>query len=212
MVPSPEGPTSAITTALVESAIRGEESAIEQLAFLTLQWLRREISCQLQSNGPSTVLDPEDVLQNVLRQVFRSLSTLRNQTAGGFVCWVRTIMLNLIRDALRHKQTRKVALTSSLDANDGSDEQGEGSVLDRTAARDLPADEEMVRKEFALLVSRAAQEVLTPREIQMLELRGSDLKPQEIATQLGTKPGIVSTTITRAKAKVLRKLREEGQL
>ena len=136
----------------------------------------------------------EDMTQEAMVRVWRSIGTLKNPAA--FKGWLRQVITNHFYDQLRKKPRFNVV---SLDAPLGDDED--------SASRDIPdergqPDEMLERKEIVESVQRAI--ALLPdnfRNVLVLrELHG--LPYEDIAQITNSELGTVKSRIARARIKV----------
>jgi RNA polymerase sigma-70 factor (ECF subfamily) len=102
--PTPDTPLLA-TRELLRRAKEGDKPALEQLMSRYLPRLRRWASGRLPMHARS-LLDTADLVQDTLLRVIEGLDRIEVRGPGGFQAYVRTAVLNRIRDEVRWAQRR----------------------------------------------------------------------------------------------------------
>lgn len=100
--PTPGTPDEALdaTRELLHRAKEGDREALEQLMSRYLPRLRRWASGRLPMYARS-LLDTADLVQDTLLRVIEGLDRIEVRGPGGFQAYVRTAVLNRIRDEVR---------------------------------------------------------------------------------------------------------------
>jgi RNA polymerase sigma-70 factor (ECF subfamily) len=175
---------------LIRACQAGETKAFNKLMLRHKNY----IQSQLYKMAPDWREQHEDMTQEAMVRVWRSIGTLKNPAA--FKGWLRQVITNHFYDQLRKKPRFNVV---SLDAPLGDDED--------SASRDIPdergqPDEMLERKEIVESVQRAI--ALLPdnfRNVLVLrELHG--LPYEDIAQITNSELGTVKSRIARARIKV----------
>ena len=163
--------------ALIQST--GRQDASEELVLRLTPRLHGYIRSRLDASAA------EDVLQDVLAAVAKSIATGHDPSRGPVDHWAIRIAHNKVLD--HYRRARPV---ESLDAREDR-----GAEL---AAKGDPIEDALDRQ-IAFDAARVALELLTPVRRSMLVLRYfHGLSYAEIATQLGTTTGTVKTELNRA--------------
>jgi RNA polymerase sigma-70 factor, ECF subfamily len=148
---------------------------------------------------PGSGEEAEDVTQEVFLVMVRGISTFERQREGSFRAWVRGITVNVVRN-YRRRQFRKPAV--ALDACD--------AFLDRLAepnselAREWELDHD--RHIFQKLQG-VVQPAFDPSTWEAFRRFAIDGLP---AAQVAAELGLTVNAVTLAKARILKRLREEA--
>ena len=106
---SPDSPRSgdalAATTDLLRRAKSGDRGALESLAERYLPRLRRWASGRIPTRARS-LFDTVDLVQETLLRTFEHLDRVELRGPGGFEAYVRSALLNRIRDGIRYADRR----------------------------------------------------------------------------------------------------------
>lgn len=103
--PPPPGDALESTTSLLSRAKDGDRSALESLAARYLPRLRRWASGRIPSRARS-LFDTVDLVQEALLRTFEHLDRVELRGPGGFEAYVRSAILNRIRDGIRYADRR----------------------------------------------------------------------------------------------------------
>jgi len=175
---------------LVERARRGSAAAFQSL----VEACERPLyALALQKVGHPE--DAQDVVQDAFLEAYRTLDRLENPEA--FVGWMRRITLSHAYMRLRRRHQRPEQLAGA----------GTGSALEEVAAAtdDLP---DIDPGELSSLVLRAISRVPEAYQLPLMLRYLEKMAPQEIASEMGMKPGTVRVLLHRA-SKLLRERLEE---
>lgn len=157
----------------------------EQLALRLRPYIRRRVASDA---------DTDDVLQEVLLRMYRSLSQLQDDDL--FAPWMYRIARTTIADHLRGRQRHPVAIDSSAAADALSDDGAVFAEDDDKVAREVAA----YLAFFVALLPSPYREAIT-----LTELEGRT--QQQAATMLGISLSGVKSRVQRGRAK-LRQLLE----
>lgn len=175
---------------LVERAAKGDFSAFEELIQLYKQSLWKFVY-RLLNNAE----DANDVIQQILIQVYRGLPGLEN--SARFRSWLFMIARNKSLDHLRKRPSLPF---SSLRGNKsyGEDEEEESPL--QLYADPAPLPDEVVEQQETQRLLLEAIEQLPEKPKQVVLLRYStDLSFAEIGDTLGINENTVKTLFRRAK-------------
>jgi RNA polymerase sigma-70 factor (ECF subfamily) len=188
--------------ALLDAAIGGDTTALEQLLMNHFVALERHLGPRIPTEAKRQ-LGVEDVLQDVLAQVFRDIKQFQSREGASFFAWLKTIADNRLADALKHLGRKKR----------GGDQHRLSSIeFARTSTiftlidvvgydSHLPDDSVQRREaEKAIHIALATlpedqREVLRARYINGLDV-------DQIAEHLGRTPAAIRGLIKRGKAKL----------
>jgi RNA polymerase sigma-70 factor (ECF subfamily) len=107
------------TALLIERARRGDDSAREALFTRFLPVLREWGHRRLPSRARD-LADTEDLVQVTLLRALRRLDEFRPEREGAFLAYLRTILLNAVREEIRRSSRRGTRAEASDDLPDGS--------------------------------------------------------------------------------------------
>lgn len=138
--------------------------------------------------------DAENLVQDVVTTVFRQLPNFQYDRSRSFRGWLRTVTLNTFRTTARKKSSKVKTATASVLEGLASFEEAE-STWDIDYARMLVSQTmEGMKSDFA------------PATWKALELVFTDSTPVDVAA---TQTGVSPWTIYSAKARLLKRLREQ---
>lgn len=103
--PPPPGDALETTTRLLSRAKDGDRAALESLAARYLPRLRRWASGRIPARARS-LFDTVDLVQETLLRTFERLDRVEVRGPGGFEAYVRSAVLNRIRDGVRWADRR----------------------------------------------------------------------------------------------------------
>lgn len=180
---TPPEPSLDATVQLLGRAKAGDRAAIDALMARYLPRLQRWATGRLPARARS-LLDTADLVQETLLRTFEGLDRVEVRGPGGFQAYVRSAVLNRIRDQIRWAARRPGGSDGVPDALPSSDP----SPLDLAIGADLAG-----RYERALAT-------LTPDEQQILHLRIElDYDYEEIFAMTGrASPDAVRMAVRRA--------------
>jgi RNA polymerase sigma-70 factor (ECF subfamily) len=158
------------TTQLVRDYQGGDRSALDVLYGRYMPMLRRWASGRLPPYGRD-VAETEDLVQMAFMRAFKHMDTFEVQHPGSFLVYLRSIMMNLVRDELRRKKVRPQAysvLESLPDTGTSVVEAAVGAEMlanyERALSK-LPEEKRsavMMRIEFDLSYEEIASELELP--------------------------------------------------
>lgn len=186
--------TEETTALLLDRARGGDEAARDRLAARYLPMLRRWAHGRL---PPSTrdLTDTDDLVQVTLFRVLKQIGTFEYGGAGSFLAYLRSTLLNLLRNEIRRVARRgeNLGLDEDLADDDAT------SPLEQAIGR-----ERLERYEAALeaLPQRA-------RELVIMRLE-FDMTHEDIANEMQSTPDAVRMAIKRAVETLARTLGERA--
>jgi RNA polymerase sigma-70 factor, ECF subfamily len=190
-------------TQLIQQAIAGDTTAVGQLLCL----YRPKLSAYLERHFPEDLrgdLEPQDILQDVHFQVFRSIGRFQPQGDEALYRWLIAIARNLLTDALRKQHALKRGWGRRADLDRGGDQHIARMLQQLVVYRRTPSRSAMSHEMVATL-ERAMQN-LPDDYRQALQLRYlEELDVNQSAARMGRSPGSIQMLCCRA----LKSLREQ---
>lgn len=92
--------------AAIEQAINGDKLALKLLLTDSHERTRNFIASKIPARLRS-ILDPDDVLQDVHVEVFRRISSFESQSPESFHRWLATVALTRLRNAIKKQEAAK---------------------------------------------------------------------------------------------------------
>lgn len=177
---------------LIDRAMRGDESALEQILVRYYEKLSNYIRQQLPS-GLTGRVGPEDILQHTYLKAFRAVGTFEPRGGYSFFSWLKRIADNERIDQLR-KANRE------LSAAPRSDRDSYVDIVGQLAGDDPTATVLARRRELigVLHVTLAGMKPQYRQVIELYHLEGKSL--EEVAEQLQMSAGQVRGLLHRARA------------
>jgi RNA polymerase sigma-70 factor (subfamily 1) len=175
---------------LIEQALAGDATALEQLLLAFYQRLLDHISRQIPA-GMTGKISGEDVLQQTYLQAFRAIDTFDPRSANSFYAWLKTIAQRVLIDASR-RDSREIPASGpihkpSVDAGDSSYVGLLSQIMDEDAS---PTSKLMAGEALrALHVALASMEADCREAIQLRYLEGRSRK--EVAQIMGRTESVV---------------------
>jgi len=183
------------TQTWIEEAQHGDSAAISKLLAAHHPTLRARANASM---GPQLRAhsEPEDILQQVYIQIFRSINRFENRGPDSFVNWVLTILDNKITDAQRalHRQIRDIN-REVQPAHDAGTSESYWNLLDQMNVNSLTPSR-VVRREEAVGALLAAMSHLSESHRTVIQMRFIESRPvSEVAEHLGkSEPAVVALT------------------
>ncbi len=153
-------------------------------------WLRRV---------PGLGEESADLAQEVLIIVFREVPRFDRQREGSFRAWLRQVTVNKIRNYRRQCVRRPIA---GVDHADGFLDRLSDPAGDLAREWDRDHDKHVVAKLLALV-----QDDFNPKTWQAFQRFGVDGEP---AVKVADELGMTENSVILAKARVLKRLRQEA--
>jgi len=179
------------TVEILERAQRGDRSALlillERAAPAVRRWARGRLPQMARSEA-----DTEDVVQDAILKTLKGLNTFQHRTVGGLQAYLRTSVINRIRDLIR-----------------ASGRRGATEVLDDVQdSRPTPLEAVIMSEKVDRFL--AALQQLKPADRQVIIWRMELGYPvDEIAVRLGKSKAAAGMTVTRAVARLASALKAD---
>ncbi|MEM8711512.1 MAG: RNA polymerase sigma factor [Planctomycetota bacterium] len=146
--------------------------------------------------------DPLDALQDTFVNVYRYAASFRQEAAGGFRAWSRTIASNAIRRSRRRPHTFGLAFT---DMEEGALPEPTDPVIGPLETVVRTEESTDLRKAYALMLLQYAQayDTLKPRDqeaLAMVEVEG--LAYSEVGRRLGVGRSNTKMIVFRARQRL----------
>jgi RNA polymerase sigma-70 factor (ECF subfamily) len=177
------------TDALIESCLRGDQTAWEQIV---RQHWRKVFNLAYKFVGRHD--EAEDLTQDIFLKIFRALHTFDRR--ANFQTWLISISRNFCIDHYRSVRKERETMAREVDASElmpVSHERGPYAELEQTDLKQL------IRRALAELPDNLRQAVVL-RDLQ-------EFSYQEIAEQLKLPEGTVKSRINRGRLELARQLR-----
>jgi RNA polymerase sigma factor (sigma-70 family) len=199
MKPRPERPDpdqfSDSTLFVLERAQSGDEAAARILIERALPSVRRWARGRLPRYARSHA-DTEDVVQDVFLRTLRGIKRFQHRTVGGLQAYLRTAVVNRIRDLIRGSNSRGTDVGIDPGTRDWMPSPLEAAIMRQQLDQFLEA----LRK-------------LRPADRQVIVWRIElGYTADEIATKLGKSKAAAGMTITRAMARLAKELNLPSEL
>ncbi len=195
----------ALATTLMDAFRRtGDAAVFEQLVSLVQRRLQRRIGARLRALGLG--LDPEEVLQDSLVNVYRYPDRFDAGRPGAFRAWSSTIVDNVIRRQLRKARSGPEL---QLRTDEQLSQECDPRVGEPSARAEHGEEYAATCRAFALLLGwyLDAYHGLSERErfvLQMVEVKG--LRYAEIAKVLRIRPEALKMVVFRARKRIHERL------
>jgi RNA polymerase sigma-70 factor (ECF subfamily) len=150
-------------------------------------------------------VDPSDIVQETLLKAHLALAQFRGQSDAEMAGWLRTILANVLTDALRRFQAeaRDVAQERSLQQ---AVEESSSRIQAWLVAEQPSPEEQVIRQEQLLQLAEALAE-LPPDQQQAVELRHlKGLSVAEVARQMSRSKEAVAKLLLRGVARLRERL------
>ena len=194
---------------LVERFQTGERAAFDEIARRYQPRLLRFL--RLRTRSLETA---EDLTQETLIKAFASLDGLKKRVflAG----WLRQIAYRTFLDSTRRRRWNVASFDENAASNEPNEQTSNGFLTNRTTPRrpsgrefDVASPEaRILRDDEGENLWRVAQKVLTSKEFKALWLRYvEEASDAEAAVALGVTPVAVRVALTRARQKLIARLR-----
>ena len=158
------------TTQLVRDYRQGDQGALDALYHRYMPMLRRWATGRLPTCGRD-VAETEDLVQVAFMRAFKQLEKFESERPGAFLSYLRSILMNLIRDELRRTKARPQLSSMTQSFQDPAASVVEAAVGAETLAQyeralmRLPEQKRfavMMRVEFDLNYEEIARELDLP--------------------------------------------------
>lgn len=193
MNPSPE---------LIRSAKSGDKDALTRLIIDSTPLLKRVVA-------PFNIIgtDKEDLLQEATLALIKAVDKYDEHAGQSFSTFLYAVARQRIIDVLKHANNSKHALISQTVSIDSPVDGDDDRRLDpEDDSKDIV--ESYIDRERDDLFHRVADEILTKREKQVLELYLIGKSYKEMATELSVSVKTIDNTLSNVK----KKLREKKEL
>lgn len=189
----PDDLSSDSTLDILERAQRGDRPAakalVERVAPSIRQWARGRAPRYVRHDA-----NTEDIVQDALLQALKNLEHVHHRTVGGLQAYLRTSVVNRIRDLIRGARRHGTPV-----------ELGD-ALRDETPS---PLEQAVMREGLATFLE--ALQRLKPADRQLIIWRIElGYRIDEIAVRLGKSKAAAGMSVSRALARLAKELRLEG--
>lgn len=175
---------------IIRLARQGNRDAFHQLYLRSCEQVYRTVF-----RYASSPQDAEDIMQETFIKAFRGISRFKSNNSAGFSAWINRIGIHCAIEHLRRNKRRHTPLTTSL------------AVLPFEPKTENPPPEKTAQISMTMSRLKKALEVLSPRQRIIFDLRHSQQQEiKEIAASLRCSESTVKTQLSRAKAKLRKRL------
>lgn len=194
------------TLDLLARAAAGDPAASESLLSLHRDRLRRMVSVRLDARVRQR-LDPSDVVQETLVEAAHKLAAYAESRPVPFYPWLRRLAWeNLVRLHERHIAAARRSVAREIQSLPSLPDESTDALVQQLSESGLAPDGRMLRAELKARVTAGLAQ-LKPTDREVLELRFLEqLSNDEIALALGVASGTVRVRVTRALARLARRL------
>jgi RNA polymerase sigma-70 factor (ECF subfamily) len=185
--------------ALFRSVRRGDREEFDHLMAAYREFLSRAIAEKMDSRL-RTVMQPEDVMQDVLIAVYRGIAEAVFPSEAAFLRWLETIVRNQMASLARRHfcPLRGGGPPLSIDESGPGESSGGMRVADGIPCEDPSPSSEANRREVVEALLKVLSK-LPPRYREVIRLRVfEDLSTREIAARIGNTEGGVRKLEERA--------------
>lgn len=177
------------TVRVLERAQAGDRSAamilIERAAPAVRAWAHGKLPQSVRNDA-----DTEDVVQDAVLRTLKSITHFQHRTVGGLQAYLRTSVINRIRDLIRASGRRGIAQELTDDVFDSAPSALEAAIMGEQLDRFL-----------------AALQRLRPADRQVIVWRVElGYSVDEIAARLGKSTAAAGMSVTRAMARLAKEL------
>jgi RNA polymerase sigma-70 factor (ECF subfamily) len=176
--------------ALIEQALAGDATALEQLLLAYYQRLLDHITRHIPA-GMTGKISGEDVLQQTYLQAFRSIDTFDPRSAHSFYAWLKKIAERILIDASR-RDGREIPASGPIQKPPaGAGDSSYAGLLSQIMDDDASPTSKMMAREAlrALHVALASMQVDCREAIRLRYLEGRSRK--EVAHIMGRTESVV---------------------
>ena len=197
--------------ALIDQAVAGDTTALEQLLLLHFPTLERHLEPRIPPDARRH-LGAEDVLQDVLAQAFRDIKQFQYRDNGSFLAWLKTVAEHRLSDAIKHIGRKKRGGDQHrLSAVDFAKTSTVGTLIDIVCHDSHLPDDSAIRREAEMAIQVALASL---PENQRDALRARYIEGQEveqIAEKTGRTAGAVRGLLKRGKEKLAEAMGRSSQ-
>lgn len=180
---------------LVDAAVAGDATALEQLLLTHYAALERHLEPQIPADARKH-FGVEDILQTAFSQAFRDIRRFEARSGGAFFGWLRTIADHRLIDALR-KMRRGTA--NQLSCNHSVNSSSLAVLLD-VVCEDAATPSKRIRRDEALRALHIAIAGLPEDQRLVVRLHCLEERTiEEVAAETGRTEAAVRGLIFRGK-------------
>jgi RNA polymerase sigma-70 factor, ECF subfamily len=170
-------------SALVSSALRGDEEALNELCSHYYGFLYF-LACRVLGERE----DSQDAVQNCLLRAVRNLQQFKND--GAFRSWLARILVNEAIDLLRKKRRRRGSTDNERD------------VFEQLPAPGLTPEQALVKKECISALTKEVARLSEPLRSVVILCDLREYSMEEAAAALCVKSGAVRSRLFRARKRL----------
>lgn len=187
---------------LVRKAVAGDALALQQLLLDHYPIIEASVRARF-NDQLAGFLEPEDVIQEVLIKVHRSIATFAQRDEGGFEAWLRSIAANCIVDAARRAGRQKRGGNARRLATPRGGAEDSLDTIWGWLCEDSPLPEQNLRRaEARQAIQVCLSELQSAQREAVVAHYFEHLDTGEIAARMDRTPGAVRELLRRARERL----------
>jgi RNA polymerase sigma-70 factor, ECF subfamily len=194
------------TRQLLEGAVNGDRAALQGLLLIHYADVEAVIRPRF-SPELAAHFEVEDLIQDVLVDVYRGIDSYRETDAGSFVAWLHRIAENRVIDAVRRlRRKKRSGRAGRIDPHRPPSHDTLGGVWDWLCDDENPPDRP-ARLEEARQAIQVCLAGLQPDQREAVTTHYFEhLETTEVAERMGRSPGAIRELMRRARENLKRLL------
>ncbi len=194
---------------LIERILAGDSEALAEYVERRRDWLLGFLSSQM-SSQLKLVVDPEDLLQEVVTSAMTALSKIpRGELTVD--SWLMLLSRRRIVDCHRRYVVAEKRTASKARSIHGSPEDSSAPEFEQMLIASMTSPSAVVSREFKLQRIQAAVEKLSPEQKQLIQLKFVDnLSSRDIAERMGKSEVAVRVMLSRTLLRLQAMTKDAG--
>jgi RNA polymerase sigma-70 factor (ECF subfamily) len=188
-----------ITMQLVQNAVAGDRAALQGLLITYYSEIEAAIRPRFSPELANHV-EIEDLIQDVLVDVYRGIGSYQETESGSFVAWLRRIAENRVIDTVRrYRRVKRGDGAHRVDVHRSTSEESLDEIWDWLCEDENPPDRP-ARLEEARQAIQICLAGLQPDQREAVSTHYFEhLETTEVAQRMGRSPGAVRELMRRAR-------------
>ena len=188
---------------LIEGAQGGDRDALDRLLSRYVGYIRSQVAQELAAKLGERI-EVDDLVQDTLLQVHRSIAQYRGRSGDSFRAWLRVIATHVVQSQGRRQRAQKTDFRREVSLSQVvCPPRGQPVELGACLEADAEPPSKELRRAERLDRLKKALNSLTPvqrKVVTLVRLRGLPVK--EVARKLGRTPNATSVLLLRALLKL----------